>query len=296
VDFPDVWPAVERRRPTAGLLESLASPKLGELRELLSAIAIGQERKVVVFSQWRRMLKLAAWAVSDLLRAAGVRAVFFSGEESARRRTQNVVDFHDDPQVRVMFATDAGGVGLNLQRAASCCIHLDLPWNPAVLEQRTGRIYRMGQEQPVETYALVTEDGIEGRIARLVGDKQALFTGLFDGTSDAVVFERAGTFLSRLETLVTAPEQAGRLEGEAEPVDDGSDDEPAIDEEAGVDGEVLAVAPAPAGSVAALFGQIQMTRLADGRVSLEAPAPAAAALAELFQGMARLLAFGDQRA
>jgi hypothetical protein len=148
----------------------------------------------------------------------------------------------------------------------------------------------------VETYALVTEDGIEGRIARLVGDKQALFTGLFDGTSDAVVFERAGTFLSRLETLVTAPEQAGRLEGEAEPVDDRSDDEPAIDEEAGVDGEVVAVAPAPAGSVAALFGQIQMTRLADGRVSLEAPAPAAAALAELFQGMARLLAFGDQRA
>ena len=47
----------------------------------------------------------------------------------------------------MLFATDAGGVGLNLQRAASCCVNLDLPWNPAVLEQRIGRIYRLGQNR-----------------------------------------------------------------------------------------------------------------------------------------------------
>jgi SNF2 family DNA or RNA helicase len=44
------------------------------------------------------------------------------------------VDFHDDPACRVLFATDAGGVGLNLQRAASACVNIELPWNPAVLE------------------------------------------------------------------------------------------------------------------------------------------------------------------
>ena len=91
-----------------------------------------------------------------------------------------------------MFLSDAGGVGLNLQRAASCCINLELPWNPAVLEQRIGRIYRLGQKLPIDVYNLVTEDGIEARIAELVGNKQALFTGLFDGTSDAVRFERPG--------------------------------------------------------------------------------------------------------
>ena len=76
---------------------------------------------MVVFSQWRRMLKLASWSVSDVLAGSGVRSVFFTGEEGQKRRTQNLVDFHDDPSVRVLFSTDAGGVGLNLQRAASCC-------------------------------------------------------------------------------------------------------------------------------------------------------------------------------
>jgi hypothetical protein len=96
----------------------------------------------------------------------------------------------------VLFATDAGGVGLNLQRAASACINIELPWNPAVLEQRIGRIYRLGQHRPIDVYNLVSEPGIESRIADLVGSKRALFSGLFDGTTDEVVFERAGTFLS----------------------------------------------------------------------------------------------------
>jgi hypothetical protein len=56
-----------------------------------------------------------------------------------------IVDFHDDPALTMLFLSDAGGVGLNLQRAASCCINLELPWNPAVIEQRIGRIYRLGQ-------------------------------------------------------------------------------------------------------------------------------------------------------
>ncbi len=102
------------RRQGDALLESLFSPKLVELRELLANIAVAQERKVVVFSQWRRMLKLASWSVSDMLSSSGVRSVFFTGEEGQKRRTQNLVEFHDDPSVRVLFATDAGGVGLNL--------------------------------------------------------------------------------------------------------------------------------------------------------------------------------------
>ncbi|HWU91254.1 MAG TPA: DEAD/DEAH box helicase, partial [Kofleriaceae bacterium] len=206
VEFGDLWPTLERaRRRTPTLLAALGSPKLLELRERIADLAATQRRKVVVFSQWRRMLKLAAWVCGDVLARAGARAVFFTGEESQRRRAENIVAFHDDPDARVLFATDAGGVGLNLQRAASCCINLELPWNPAVLEQRIGRIYRLGQDQPVEIYNLVAASGIEDRIAGLVGDKRALFAGLFDGATDEVPFDSAGTFLTRVHEVLKAP-------------------------------------------------------------------------------------------
>jgi superfamily II DNA/RNA helicase len=148
------------------------------------------------------MLRLAEWAARDLLEDYGLRAVFFTGSESQKLRTQNVVEFHDDPSVRVMFLSDAGGVGLNLQRAANACVNLELPWNPAVLEQRIGRIYRLGQESPIDVINLVTEYGIEARIAGLVGNKKALFSGLFDGTTDEVRFEKPAGFLSEVERLI----------------------------------------------------------------------------------------------
>ena len=124
-DFIEMWPTLEAtRRRSDSLLASLDSPKLVELRDLITDVVVTQKRKVVVFSQWRRMLKLAAWVTGDVLARAGVRAAFFTGEESQRRRSENLVAFHDDPATRVLFATDAGGVGLNLQRAASCCVQL----------------------------------------------------------------------------------------------------------------------------------------------------------------------------
>jgi SNF2 family DNA or RNA helicase len=295
--FEDMWPSLlAARQPTDALLQSLFSPKLVELRELLANVAVAQERKVVVFSQWRRMLKLASWSVSDVLGGAGVRSVFFTGEEGQKRRTQNLVEFHDDPAVRVLFATDAGGVGLNLQRAASCCVNLELPWNPAVLEQRVGRIYRMGQSRPVEVYHLVSETGIEARIAGLVGDKQALFSGLFDGASDAVAFERSGSFLSRIERVL-APARLPEL-----PEKDGEEDAPEEDQaELGDALPPTGSAPAAAAdralsaagsseAVRELFSRIQVRPSADGKVIFEAPAQAATTLAALFEGMARMLA------
>ena len=226
--FEQIWPDLSRiERPTESTFRGLASPKLVELRELIGQLALAQGRKVVVFSQWRRMLRLAHWATRDQLAGEGVRAAFFTGEESQKRRTQNIVDFHDDPACRVLFATDAGGIGLNLQRAASACINIELPWNPAVLEQRIGRIYRLGQRRPIDVYNLVSEPGIESRIADLIGSKQALFTGLFDGTSDEVAFERSGSFLSRIERIVAPAISPARVRAEEVTVsdDDGAERE-----------------------------------------------------------------------
>jgi superfamily II DNA or RNA helicase len=201
LQFESIWPSLQGRTPDENVLQGLSAPKLIELRQLIRQIVLEQGRKVVLFSQWRRMLTLAQWATSDLLGANGLRSGFFTGQEGQKRRTQNIVEFHDDPDFRILFTSDAGGVGLNLQRAANCVINLELPWNPAVLEQRIGRVYRLGQTLPIDVYNLVCEYGIEARIAALVGAKQAFFKGLFDGDSDSVQFDQAANFLARVQKL-----------------------------------------------------------------------------------------------
>jgi len=317
--FPEVWPALRSCAPEESMILGLSSPKLLELRQLTRQLVHDQGRKVVVFSQWRRMLTLAHWAVSDLLRDDGLRAGFFTGAEGQKRRTQNIVEFHDDPACRVLFASDAGGVGLNLQHAANCVINLELPWNPAVLEQRIGRIYRIGQRLPIDVYNLVSEDGIESRIAGLVGSKQAFFKGLFDGSSDSVQFDQSGSFLARVEALYegvrapsSSPAEADSLPlelpaGPDADLDDEVNDpfEPLI--EAGDESDDTAPAPLPspndsagsdhagpvplptAGDVRRLFDRLQIRRETDGRVVIEAPAEAASELSALFEGMAALL-------
>ncbi len=130
--------------PEESVLKGLFAPKLMELRQLVRQIVLEQGRKVVVFSQWRRMLTLAHWAVSDLLGEGGLRAGFFTGAEGQRRRTHTSGEFHEDPGGRRRCTRDAGGGGLNLKREANCVVNLELPWNPAVLEQRIGRIYSIG--------------------------------------------------------------------------------------------------------------------------------------------------------
>ncbi len=200
--FDDVWPRLTASQPTEALLGELFAPKLSALRTVMEQVVVDQKRKVVVFSQWRRMLRLAEWSVRDVLGGAGLRAAFFTGAESQKLREQAIVEFHDDPRHAVLFLSDAGGVGLNLQRAASACINLELPWNPAVLEQRIGRIYRIGQKLPIDVYNLVSEEGIESRIAELLAKKKAVFSSLFDGTSDEVRFEGKSSFLEGVRKLV----------------------------------------------------------------------------------------------
>ncbi|CAN5905244.1 DEAD/DEAH box helicase [soil metagenome] len=309
-EFATIWPdlAATKRR-SQGQLDALGSPKLLDLRERLSDLVVGQRRKVVVFSQWRRMLQLAAWVCGDIFEQAGVRGVFFTGQETQRRRTENLVAFHDDPATRVLFASDAGGIGLNLQHATSCCINLELPWNPAVLEQRIGRVARLGQKEPVDVWNYVATGGIEERIARLVGDKQALFSGLFDGTSDEVAFDSSGSFLARVREIVPEEnehdeEQLDRdahvLESDelAEAVADAGQPEEVVTKSAGaadLGGDERGGTNARGETTPATSGMDQLLRafaglearaVEGGRVVFELPAPAASALGGLLRSLA----------
>ena len=83
------------------------------------------------------------------------------------------------------YSTDAGSTGLNLQ-AASTIINLDLPWNPAVLEQRIARIYRIGQQRNIQVINLVAAHTIEESMIGKLKFKTSLFEGVLDGVDDAV--------------------------------------------------------------------------------------------------------------
>jgi len=292
--FTSVWPELPPRGPSSvAALKALDSPKLAELREIVTQLAVEQGRKVVIFSQWRRMLQLAHWATRDILEDAGLRAAFFTGKESARRRTQNIVDFHDDPDTRLLFCTDAGGVGLNLQRAATCCINLDLPWNPAVLEQRIARIHRIGQANPIDVYNLVSEASIEARIATLVRDKQALFDGLFEGTTDQITFAGSASFLGQLKQIVeppVVPEAAVEVGADGEVAAERLLDEVVAAADESTD-PVAETPPPPSGAPELLAG-IRIETSPDGAMRIEAPPEAAETLAGLFEAMAGMLRKG----
>ena len=111
-------------------------------------MAINRE-KVVIFSQWERMTRL----VANELDALKVGYQYLHGGVPSARRKDLLTNFREDKDCLVFLSTDAGGVGLNLQ-SASVLVNLDIPWNPAVLEQRIARIHRIGQHKPVKSLTL----------------------------------------------------------------------------------------------------------------------------------------------
>jgi SNF2 family DNA or RNA helicase len=179
------------------------SPKLEEFAELIRELVHEGPHKVVVFSQWEMMLRKAA----EVLDRLQIGYTTLHGGVPGKDRRSLLERFREDPTCRVFLSTDAGGTGLNLQ-AADTVINLDLPWNPAVLEQRVARVHRMGQHRPVQVIHLVTRDTIEERVLKTMELKRSLFDGVFIGTSDEVSFEALGrrNFLDDVRHLVTGEE------------------------------------------------------------------------------------------
>jgi SNF2 family DNA or RNA helicase len=119
---------------------------------------------------------------------------------SGPAREEAIRQFREDPALGVFISTEAGGLGLNLQ-VASYVINLDLPWNPARLEQRIARAHRMGQEQPVNVINIVAAGTIEERVLAVLYEKQALFTELFDTDIDTINLDAAAQ-IDRFRDLV----------------------------------------------------------------------------------------------
>jgi SNF2 family DNA or RNA helicase len=172
--------------------------------ELLSVLQESLERsgdKAVVFSQWLRTHELLV----DRLESARLGYVLFHGSIASRHRRDLIARFKQDPNCRIFLSTDAGGVGLNLQNA-STVVNMDLPWNPAVLDQRIGRVHRLGQHKPVRVVNFVAQGTIEHGMLSVLSFKQSMFAGVLDGGMSEVFL--GGTRLKRFMESVDKVSQS----------------------------------------------------------------------------------------
>ena len=124
---------------------------------------------------------------------------------AAGERREEIRRFKSDPGCRLFLSTDSGGLGLNLQ-AASVVINLDLPWNPARLEQRIARAWRKHQTRSVHVVNLISEGTIEHRMVGTLVVKQRLADGILDARGDLAEIRMpttaGGRFLDRLRVLM----------------------------------------------------------------------------------------------
>ncbi|MEO7768841.1 MAG: DEAD/DEAH box helicase [Ferruginibacter sp.] len=174
--------------------------KLDELQNILDEILAMPDEKVVIFSQWERMTRL----VAIILKQRNICFEYLHGGIPGKNRGELYANFTNDKNCKVFLSTDAGGVGLNLQSAAYL-INLDIPWNPAVLEQRVGRIYRLGQMKNVSIINLVSQNSIEHRMLDVLKFKKGIADGILDGGDNNIFTgdNKFKQFMKSVESVTT---------------------------------------------------------------------------------------------
>jgi superfamily II DNA/RNA helicase len=180
-------------------------PKADEVSTVIGEELEQPDSKVVVFSQWLRMHEL----LQRKLKVRGWEHVLFHGGVASNRRKDLIDRFREDPNCRIFLSTDAGGTGLNLQHA-STVINVDLPWNPAVLEQRIGRVHRLGQSRSVRVVNFVAQGTIEEGMLSVLKFKKSLFAGVLDGGEKEVFLggSRLKRFMDQVEAATTSIPEA----------------------------------------------------------------------------------------
>ncbi len=189
------------------------SSKLERITEVMAELVADPTRKIVLFSEWRRMLDRIETRLDDM----GCEYVRLDGGVPQKRRAAIVARFQKDPACRVICMTNAGSTGLNLQ-AANTVVNVDLPWNPAVLEQRVARAYRMGQKQPVHVYKFVTTNAayptIEEGLLTTLAAKQDLADASIniDSVVEEVAMQSGMEDLKRRLELILPPKLAAPVD------------------------------------------------------------------------------------
>ena len=150
-----------------GLVASGKDRKWDELSRILQnepqmRDAGGRMRKIIIFSEHRDTLNYLHEKIAGVLGSHDAIVVIHGAvHRDDRRKAQEL--FRSDPDIRVLVATDAAGEGINLQNA-NLMVNYDLPWNPNRLEQRFGRIHRIGQQEVCHLWNLVAKETREGDV------------------------------------------------------------------------------------------------------------------------------------
>ena len=163
------------------------SGKLQRFIELLEE-AIASKNKVLVFTQFKVMGDFLQYVIEKQF---NIHIPFIHGGVPQENRTRIVNQFQEDSSYEspiLLLSLRAGGVGLNLSKA-SIVIHVDRWWNPAVEDQATDRAYRIGQENKVFVYKMVTEGTIEERISKMLEEKRALADKIIKVTGEEWITE-----------------------------------------------------------------------------------------------------------
>lgn len=167
----------EAMRPYGDELRALAEragqvtdwSKAAALDKLLrSSVLADREEKVIVFTHFRATLDLLA----ERLRGMGIDPVLYHGQMSTPDKDEAIRRFEQEG--RVLLSTQAAGEGRNLQFCRTM-VNLDLPWNPQRIEQRVGRIHRIGQTRPVEIFNLSAEGSVEDYVLDVLDRKLNMF-------------------------------------------------------------------------------------------------------------------------
>ncbi len=167
------------------------------------------EIKVLIFTEFVPTQEM----LQEFLTQRGISVVCLNGSMSMEERKQVQIAFAQD--TRILISTDAGGEGLNLQ-FCHVVINYDIPWNPMRLEQRIGRVDRIGQTHPVRALNFVFEDTVEYRVREVLEEKLAVILNEFgiDKTSDVLDSAQAGEMFDDLyiETLIQPENIAAKVE------------------------------------------------------------------------------------
>ena len=160
-------------------VEAGDSAKYDMLLDLLDTLIEGRH-KTVIFSQYTKMLQI----MRRDLEARGVRFVYLDG--STKNRLELVKEFNSNNEILVFLVSlKAGGTGLNLT-GADTVIHYDMWWNPAVENQATDRVHRIGQKRSVSVYKLVTKGTIEEKIVEMQNRKRGLVKKIVSCDDEAI--------------------------------------------------------------------------------------------------------------
>src|ERR1700691_4157556 len=180
-------------RELASLLGEIFSSDSGpnETSSCVTRVVPSPRQKLVIFTEHRDTLSYLEARVTTLLGRKDA-VVLIHGGMGREERMKAQESFRHDPEVQVLLATDAAGEGINLQRA-HLMVNYDLPWNPNRIEQRFGRIHRIGQTEVCHLWNLIAEDTREGEVyltllEKLNEARKALGGQVFD-VLGKVVFE-----------------------------------------------------------------------------------------------------------